>query len=185
MLTSFCSVDSKDLYFKLNNSLLMSDPFVISQTMKVAGLYAIYKNNLCLYVGQSKNLASRIATHLTGKYKSCNRVDVFYICEMYEDFYTREAKTQKEILEHNEMFLINTLNPTENIIVDRELVSIGDDIFCRLIDGPRPPYADAFISVSDNSICVTDDPFHCIYDLHQSIHDAYKDLIDNTKMVAK
>ena len=186
MLTSFCAIDSKDLYFKLNNSLLMSDPFVESPTLKVSGLYAIYKNNICLYVGQSKNLASRLSTHLTGKYENCDHVEVFYISENHEDFYSKQASSQKEILEHNEKYLINLLKPIENIMVEREHKSDSSIIFDSLVDGPNPPYASIFVSVEKNNhICVTDDQHHCIYDLHKTLHGYHKDLLDNTKLVAK
>ena len=115
-------LDSKGLYFKLGNAFQLSDEIYHSKQYKFAGLYAIYKNDICLYVGQSQNLCSRISTHLTGRYSSADRVDFFMaVSNDFDDFYDRNKISRKNILETNELKLINELKPTENIIVDREL----------------------------------------------------------------
>lgn len=115
-------LDSKGLYFKLGNAFQLSDETYHSKQYKFAGLYAIYKNDVCLYVGQSQNLCSRISTHLTGRYASADRIDFFMaVANGFDDFYNRGKTARKNILETNELKLINELKPTENIIVDREL----------------------------------------------------------------
>ena len=59
--------NQKVLYFKLNNTFNLQVDSELNH--KFSGIYAIFKDDICLYVGQSSNLASRIATHLKGKYK--------------------------------------------------------------------------------------------------------------------
>lgn len=110
--------DSKPLYFRLNSAFhLMSND--CSHTYKFAGLYAIYKDNACYYVGQSKNLPSRLATHLTGKYSVADEVHIFIIGEdSFGGFYERDKETQKKILENNERWLISELQPIENLLVE-------------------------------------------------------------------
>jgi len=131
--------DSKKLYFKLNNSLHLGDP-PFGPTYKIAGLYAIYRGDTCYYVGQSKNLPSRIATHLTGKYESADRVDLFFIgednfCGFYAD---RNKEEQKSILTNNENWLIQKLKPIENIYIQE-------------FDGPSNKLCDQFQYVEDDS----------------------------------
>lgn len=119
---STSGLNSKGLYFKLNNALQLADYTYCSKQYKFAGLYSIYKNNVCLYVGQSQNLCSRIATHLTGRYATADRIDLFTaVGNGFDDFYDRSKESRKGILERNELKLINELNPIENIIVDREI----------------------------------------------------------------
>ena len=118
MLSVFMKPDgSRALFFRLNNALHLTNPYC-SNTYKMAGVYAIYKNDVCYYVGQSKNLPSRISTHLTGKYESADRVDVYFIGdENFGGFYERDSETRKAILENNEKWLITTLKPIENLLV--------------------------------------------------------------------
>lgn len=151
--------ESKEIYFALSNSFQLANP-LISKTYKIAGLYAIYAKDICLYAGQSKNIPSRLSTHLTGRYNIADRVDVYFICQdAFSDFYERSKKIQTIVLEINEKKLINLLNPTENIIVDRS--DIDDSyLFCSLSDGPCPPYHDIQAYISDRNITVTDDKFH-------------------------
>ena len=59
------------------------------------GLYAIYQGDLCVYVGQSKNMASRLATHLSGKYKECTRIEIM---EVYEEEEHTLLESEKYLL---------------------------------------------------------------------------------------
>jgi len=159
MIASFDRPEtSKEIYFALSNSFQLANP-LRSPTYKIAGLYAIYAKDICLYVGQSKNVPSRLSTHLTGRYEVADRVDIYFICQdNYEDFYSRNKISQSAILINNENNLINKLNPTENIVVDRGEVS-EDELFCNLFDGPNPPYCNAQAYLSKGYITVTDDAF--------------------------
>ncbi len=108
---------SKHLYFNLNNALHLANP-PCSKTYKMAGVYAIYKDDVCYYVGQSKNLPSRIATHIMGKYAVADKIDVYFIGDSnYYNFYLNTKSGQSEILKINEQFLILRKKPIENILV--------------------------------------------------------------------
>lgn len=111
MINYFNSFNQKDLYFKIQN--------VISyQNGRVYGIYAIFKDDLCVYVGQSSNLASRIATHLSGKYKNATRIDLFL----------NGDSCSKERLLNSERYAINKLEPTDNIIVDYDSCINEDEL---------------------------------------------------------
>lgn len=149
MLSVFeCFEESESLYFKLNNSLhIISAP--CSDTYKIAGIYAIYRGDVCHYVGQSKNLPSRIATHLKGKYKNADRVELFFAGEeMHENanpFHDWHKDDQKETLERNEAYLIHELHPIENIYIPDmqdcdELWLIDPDMTHATIDVDRGIY---------------------------------------------
>lgn len=109
------SEDQKELYFQISAAFKMQNP---STDAKLAGVYAIYNSDTCLYVGQSQNIASRLATHLSGKFSECTHIDVYLIDadeEGYENFYERSANARKNILEYNEQCFIRLLSPIENI----------------------------------------------------------------------
>lgn len=112
--------DSKNLYFKLNQSLLLT----INEhngNFKYAGVYAIFKENICYYVGQTQNLSSRLSTHLTGKYINADKVLIFTAYEnTCDDFYTLHKDDQKHHLLLNESVAIKLFKPIENIIVNYE-----------------------------------------------------------------
>ena len=77
MFTTFHKdLTSTQIYYKLNSSFQITLIEYQSSTLKFAGLYAIFKGDICYYVGQSQNLASRISQHITGKYNSCDRVSI-------------------------------------------------------------------------------------------------------------
>ena len=71
-------VDSKEYFLKLNSSFCLSG-LEHSDRNRLAGVYAILQKDVCFYVGQSKNLASRLATHLTGK------IDESYLRDYIEE----------------------------------------------------------------------------------------------------
>lgn len=100
--------EQKEFYFDLNWFMQRS-----SGNNKTHGAYVIYKDDICLYVGQSKNMSSRIATHLHGKYAMADRV-IVYIDEEYLDV----DGTDDEILLESEKYLMNKLQPIENVLVD-------------------------------------------------------------------
>lgn len=100
----------KELYFAMNKALTLQ-----FNEQKIRGVYAIYKNNICLYVGQSSNVASRLATHLCGKYEECDRIVIFEDIEQTLD------------LIPSEKYLIQYLKPIENILADySENIDIND-----------------------------------------------------------
>lgn len=106
----FCCIDRKDeqkeLYFDLDRV------FKISYEHKISGIYVLYKDNICLYVGQSKNIASRIATHLSGKYKNIDKILVFNDDEHYDD------EDNVDVLDYSEKFAFKIFKPIENLLVD-------------------------------------------------------------------
>lgn len=119
MLTHFEKPeDSKELYFKLSNSFHLTMFEDRSNTSKFAGLYAIFKNDVCMYVGQSQNLASRLSQHLSGKYQSADKVLIFSaISNGCSDFFDRTKEVRKTILENNEKLLMKELKPIENLML--------------------------------------------------------------------
>ena len=122
MLASFVvPEDSKSLYFYLSNSFNLSADVLRSRSYRHGGVYVIFKKSICYYVGQSLNLASRLSTHLTGKYSEADEVRLFLPgSNDFLDFYERSKQLQKEILENNECFAINHFVPIENIMVERD-----------------------------------------------------------------
>lgn len=92
----------KELFFKLKTSLCMNDNY----ESKIEGLYVIFKDDVCLYVGQSKNIASRLATHLSGAYNTADKILVYID---YEENYD---------LTESEKWLIQYFKPIENKLID-------------------------------------------------------------------
>jgi len=96
--------EQKKLYFQIANSFKSyKEDYELE---KIQGLYAIYKENICLYVGQSTNLPSRLATHLKGKYETCERIEVFIDTEEMGNLVSYEKE------------MIQNLKPIENVLVD-------------------------------------------------------------------
>lgn len=94
------SKSQKELFFQLNSNM------TIERTEKsIKGVYAIYKSDICLYVGQSSNIASRLATHLFGKYQDSDKIFIF-------------EQTDDEDLILNEKYCIQKLKPIENVMVN-------------------------------------------------------------------
>ena len=91
--------EQKELYFQLKS-------IIDNNSTKARGIYAIFQDDLCVYVGQSKNISSRTATHLKGRYHNCTSVKLWLDYEDMED------------LIPSEKFAIQQLKPTENIIAD-------------------------------------------------------------------
>ena len=138
MLASFIDFDltQKQLYFKLNNALLLEHT---PELTKLSGVYAIYSSNICLYVGQSKNLASRIATHMKGKYDLKElSIFIFLPYDYYETFTELDVSDQSLILLKNESYLIKKLKPVENIIADHSIEIDKDFAFTSIIEDSWP-----------------------------------------------
>lgn len=136
MIASFERPDSeRHLYFKLNNSFHLCSP-PCSSGYKIAGLYSIHSNGLCRYVGQSQNLPSRLANHLSGHYSYADEFRVYFICDDgFEDFYERNSETRKIILENNELKLIQRLKPLDNIVSDFDKEIPDKLLFNHLSEG--------------------------------------------------
>jgi hypothetical protein len=114
------SKDQKQLYFQISAALKIQYQ---ERTSGVAGIYAIYNGDTCVYVGQSQNIASRLATHLCGKFKDCTSIKVYFVdTDGFDDFYSRPAEAKKTILEYNEKCFIRLLNPIENINADHTFI---------------------------------------------------------------
>lgn len=129
MLTHFeRPSESRELFFKLADSLHVTNFESRSGTSKFAGLYAIYKAGNCMYVGQSQNLASRISQHICGKYESADSLVIFMaVNNGFDDFYERSKDARKAILENNEKLLIKMLKPIENLDLPDQDFDIVDD----------------------------------------------------------
>lgn len=176
MIASFDRPEtSKEIYFALSNSFQLANPLK-SPTYKIAGLYALYKGDVCLYVGQSKNVPSRLSTHLTGRYECATRLEVYFVCEcVFEGFWSEDKVNQKKILENNENHLINKLKPTENIMVDRGQIK-NKDLFLRLFEDNNP---DLYVSLDKHSFTVCDDPYNSIDSISKDVRACYKSMLDS------
>lgn len=118
MICSFNATydNQKELFYKINNLINLENE---AYEKELSGVYAIYKNDICLYVGQSKNLASRISTHISGKYKECDFVYLFDVRSLgFSDFFERCDDSKRIIIDNCEKYLIKLLKPIENIIAD-------------------------------------------------------------------
>ena len=109
------SKSQKELFFQLNSSI------AIEKADKISGVYAIYKSDVCLYVGQSSNIPSRLATHLCGRYSDADKIFIF-----------ENANDEDLIL--NEKYIIQKLKPIDNILVDYDEDIEIDSLFCFLQD---------------------------------------------------
>ena len=117
---NYYELEQKALYFKLNNAFNMS--YTTEENIKIVGIYAIYSNNTCLYVGQSKNIASRIATHLRGKYQNSTDIYIWDIEELgFSDFKKRSQKSREQILNNAEKYIMSILKPIDNIDIDMDI----------------------------------------------------------------
>lgn len=149
MLTRFDRPDEgKELYFKLNSSFQIINLDCASPTHKYAGIYAIYSGDVCYYVGQSQNLASRLSQHLMGKYESATRIDCFFVMENgFADFHERSKESKKSILEYNEMAFMDRLKPIENLITPGDEFEIESDKSFHCISSEDEFYSYGFLSV--------------------------------------
>lgn len=90
-------LDQKELFYDLKSKMVDAP----------RGWYVIFKENICLYVGQSKNLPSRLATHLKGKYSTADKILIYH---SYDDSDADLLSTEK--------YLMNLFKPVENVLVD-------------------------------------------------------------------
>lgn len=150
--------DSRELYFKLSSSFQISSRH-FNKSFKFSGIYAIYRNDNCYYVGQSQNLASRISQHLSGKYKSCDKIEIFMPnTNGFSDFFSRSKETRKIILEKNEMLLMSILKPIENLITPPSDFELNEDsaFHCFITDDEDYKLEpDLIIGVDSYSISVS------------------------------
>ena len=148
--------DSKALYFKLNSSFQIVSTENQSSTFKFAGLYAIFKDDICYYVGQSQNLASRISQHLTGKYESCDKV-ILYLAKSngYDDFDGRSKEARRSILELNEFHLMKILKPIENLITPPQELKEDQELTFTSIFNNQDILIDCDITVFSENISIS------------------------------
>lgn len=116
---NYHEMEQKTLYFKINNALNMD--FNTDLNIKISGVYAIFNGKTCLYVGQSKNIASRVATHLRGKYGNCTDIQIWNIEDIgFDDFKERSKESQQSILDNCEKYLMTLLQPIDNLMIDMD-----------------------------------------------------------------
>lgn len=106
------SGDYKSLYKSISKSLKRLDD---EMKDKFTGIYLIYNENKeIVYIGQSTNIASRLTTHIRGKYKNAYKISVIDLSHL-----------ESNLLNSIERFLITKLKPIDNIMVD-EKYNIND-----------------------------------------------------------
>lgn len=111
----FDGLDQKTLYFKINSCLNLES----ENEKRIAGVYAIFKDDICLYVGQSKNLASRATSHILGKYSNCDYIKLIDITDVgFVNFWDRSEPSRQSVLNNAEITLMQILKPIENVITD-------------------------------------------------------------------
>ncbi len=182
--------EQKVLYYKLNNSFNMNLTSELNH--KIAGIYAIYKDDICLYVGQSKNLASRLATHLRGVYDNATNIYAWNIEKLgFPEFRTYKKELHEQILIRCEKYLMSVLKPIQNIDIDMDF---------HLKDGFKPSFnfsASSCYTIQNDSLDlkVTDSYPHLYQELiirleslynekviNKSIHDLLKIDLDKDEM---
>ena len=147
---------SKELFFSLSNSLQIVTPDYKSSTHKYAGIYVIYKGDTCYYVGQSQNLPSRISQHLSGKYKDCERIEVYYAkANGLNGFYEAQKSVRKEVLEHNELEFIRRLSPIENLITAPSDSSLNEGVAFDCLLSEEDDQPSSYIFLNKNEVAVT------------------------------
>lgn len=126
-LHNYQEIEQKILFFKLKSIFNLDNTDAIDR--KIAGIYIIYKDDICLYVGQSTNLASRIATHIKGKYSEATKINVLNIEDIgWNDFKERSKESQESILLNTEKYVMSILNPIENININHDMVTAIEKI---------------------------------------------------------
>lgn len=151
-------LDQKALYFKLKSS------FEISDIESYIGLYSIHKNGVCVYVGQSKNIPSRLATHLKGKYKTADLVKIYLaVNNGFSDINGRSKGSIESVLTSNEKMLIKHLEPIENIIADYDFELDNNKCFHYFTDEDyRTHDAEILVSESEMYFATNDEQMYMI-----------------------
>ena len=154
MITCFKKSESqRELFSQLNHSMIIE-----SDEKTIKGVYIIFKDNVCVYVGQSSNVASRLATHLSGKYKNANEIFVF-VPECEEDLIITEK------------YCIQKLQPIENLRVDFDEKINIEDIFGIFHDYEKGAYEkmleyyDFKIINDDENIFITTDHKNDVFNI--------------------
>ncbi len=118
------NTEQRQLYFDLKWMFQKSNGLT-----KTIGVYAIYNDDICVYVGQSKNIASRLATHLSGRYKKATKILVFEDLE-----YVTSPESDTKMLIETEKYLIKKLSPIENILADHTIEINNDNLMSQFHD---------------------------------------------------
>lgn len=156
--------DYKSLYILLSKSFKKLDSSVQE---KMSGVYMIYNDRKQLmYIGQSKNIASRLTTHIRGKYKNAYKIDIIDL-----DF------INNNYLDSVERFLITKLKPIDNIMVDEKYdINHLEDIFpdCENLINISTEDINSFISPSfyifpKNKFIIRGDFMADLYELKNSL----------------
>lgn len=114
--------DYKSLYKQLSKSFKRLEEDCQD---KIIGIYLIYNDNKeIMYIGQSKNIASRLTTHIRGKYRNAYKISVINLDYLESNY-----------LDSIERFLITKLKPIDNIMVDEKYdIKHLEDIFTDIED---------------------------------------------------
>ena len=116
---NYRKMEQEVLYFKLTNAFNMDKIEKLNE--KIAGIYTIYKDDRCVYVGQSINLASRLATHLRGKYATATSVFCWEANNLYWDEFEHASKDEKKVmLDNAEKYVMAKFKPVENLMIDMD-----------------------------------------------------------------
>jgi len=172
-------LEQKELYFKLN------DIFCLEKEGKVAGIYAIFKEDICLYVGQSQNVASRIATHLKGKYETASDIYIWDIKDCgFDSFFEKSKESQKAILINAENWMFKQLKPIENLAIDFNIIipkKQQPDIDLEYIPSIsiilKEPYETVIYTELPEENIINIDYLHCVEILDDETHNKVLDII--------
>jgi len=168
-------IEQGALYFKLTNALSLETDNGMNE--KISGVYAIYNENTCLYVGQSKNIASRIATHLRGKYKKATSIYIWDVKEIgFSDFLDRGSESRKNILNNCEQFLMTILKPIDNLLINMDK-EIKEDMQPNIDVNDS---SNITFSIRPGVLTITDSYSFAIDNIATSI-----DYLDYTKKISK
>lgn len=158
MLLSFSheNMEQRELFYTLKTAFALAEE-TINET-KIPAIYSIHKDGICLYVGQSKNVASRLATHIKGAYSKADKIYIYPIVDHgFSGFWDFCDKTQKNVLVNNEIALMNHLKPTENKLCDYSKKIKHDYVADNILDyinGEDSSPASFCISMEEDSIVI-------------------------------
>lgn len=166
----------KSLYISLSKSFKRLDNDVQD---KISGIYFIYNDNReLMYIGQSKNIASRLTTHIRGKYRNAYKISVINLDYMESSY-----------LDSIERFLITKLKPIDNIMVDEkydinhldEMFPDSENINLLIKQEINNIIKPSFLIFPHNKFIVNGD-FECkLFELLSSLNNTEYDILDIKK----
>lgn len=171
-------LDQRQLFYKLRSAFSLLD-FQVDSDRK-AGIYAIFTDDICNYIGMSQNLASRLSQHLSAKYESCTEVLIFDPCQNgFDDFFDWNEEARKAILGVNEKEMMTIFKPTENLAFSMDFVLSEDESMAQHYGPGSEVTGDFKLLLSGNGNITVCENYPDFFD-NKVIHELVDDAKDRT-----